>query len=95
MTAHSGNHHGSHGQHPSDGGVLRFASLIADEVVEVSDLVHSSTHIFVRYLSDAFSLVFTVPVPEVLHNINVLHDFLCQTKDFEGLILGNEFSLDS
>ena len=28
MTAHSGNHHGAHGQHPSDGGVMRFASLM-------------------------------------------------------------------
>ena len=27
MTAHSGNHHGAHGQHPSDGEVMRFASL--------------------------------------------------------------------
>ena len=28
MTAHSGNHHGAHGQHPFDGGVIRFASLM-------------------------------------------------------------------
>ena len=28
MTAHSGNHHGAHGQHPSDGGILRCAFLM-------------------------------------------------------------------